>query len=294
MEKIERYKKIFGEDFEYPERKEVWQLRANTIKISSNELEKRLKEKYEKIEKQKFFKDAFLIESEENLGKTLEHILGYFFIQNFSSMIPPLVLEPSYEDKILDLTAAPGAKTTQMAALMENCGLIVANDIEHKRLKALRGNLQRCGVINTVVTKMDGKIFFKTNLTFNKILLDAPCTATGLMSPKVLSMTSEGLIKKLSNIQKQLIQSAARCLKKEGILIYSTCSLEPEENEEVIDFAMKKLDLIPEKIKIKGVNFINGLTGWEGKTFREEVFNAIRIIPDGIFEGFFVCKLRKY
>ena len=289
---INRYKKIFGEDFEISGKKKFWQLRANTIKMNPSDLENRLKGSGN-VEVVKFYQDAFIVETQENLVKSLEHVLGYFFLQNLSSMIPPLVLDAGEDDRVLDMSAAPGAKTTEIAALMGNKGVIVANDVAEDRLKALRGNLQRCGVANSVVTRMDGRDLVKSGVTFSKILLDTPCTGTGSLSPKILKMTSEGSIRKLSNLQKQLLYSAAGCLEKGGILVYSTCSLEPEENEENIDYAVSKLGLVAEKIYLKDLDFIKGLTGWENKNFDDSVSNAIRVLPNGIFEGFFICKLRK-
>ena len=292
MQHLERYKKIFGEDFACPQKKMVWQLRTNEIKITANDLEKRLREKYGKLEK-KDWANAFLVESGENLANSLEHVLGLFFLQNLSSMMPPLVLEPNENDRILDMAASPGAKTTQIATMMENKGVIVANDIGNDRLKALRGNLQRCGVANAIVTETDGR-FFKTDLAFDKILLDVPCTGTGTLSPRILKTTSENTIRKFSNLQKQLLASATRHLKKDGILVYSTCSLEPEENEENVDFAIRKLGLVAEQLKLPELKSRGVIVDWDGKKFDENVSNAARIIPDGIFEGFFVCKLRKY
>jgi NOL1/NOP2/sun family putative RNA methylase len=207
-------------------------------------------------------------------------------------MIPPLVLGVKPNEVILDLCASPGAKTTQLAATMQNRGVIIANDIAHKRLKALRGNLQRCGVLNAVVTRMFGEIFWKTNLEFVKILLDVPCTGTGTLNPRILQQTSESSIRLLSKLQKRLLESAVRCLKEDGILVYSTCSLEPEENEENIDFAVTKLGLATERIE---TNFPckPALSEWDGNKYDDAVANAVRVLPSSKTEGFFICKLRK-
>jgi NOL1/NOP2/sun family putative RNA methylase len=238
-----------------------------------------------------FVKEGFFVSSEKNLSKSIEHSLGYFFLQGASSMIPPLVLEPKPADTILDLCASPGAKTTQIAALMQNQGAVVANDITYKRLKALRGNLQRCGVRNVVVTKMFGENFWKIKERFNKILLDVPCTGTGSTNPRILQQTSEQSIRLLSRLQKKLLESAVQCLEENGTLIYSTCSLEPEENEENIDFAVSQLGLHTERTQLK-LNYMPGLSKWDDKKY-EGTFNAVRIIPTNEMEGFFICKLRK-
>jgi len=290
----ERYKKILKENFEKvfpPKPPSIWNIRVNTLKISVEELKEKLEKKNCEIEEIPWVKEGFWVRNCD-LSKSIEHILGYFFIQNASSMIPPLVLNPEKNDTILDLCAAPGAKTTQMAAMMKNQGLIIANDVHLKRLKALRGNLQRCGVTNTITTLMNGKSFWKTGLKFKKILLDVPCSGSGTLNPRVFKQLSFGALKMLSSIQKKLLISASKCLEKGGTIVYSTCSLEPEENEEVIDFAIKKLGLKTKKIEIEAP-FVHAFSKWEEKEFDDSVTKAIRIIPSEKTEGFFVCKLVK-
>jgi NOL1/NOP2/sun family putative RNA methylase len=291
----ERYKKIFEEDYEkiFQQSEEFfWNIRTNTLKISVEQLEKKFKEKSYQLEKIPWCKEGFWIKAEENLSKTIYHVLGYCFIQNASSMIPPTVLNPTPGEIVLDLCASPGAKTTQLSAAMQNKGLIIANDITYKRLKALRGNLQRCGVLNAVVTKMFGENFWKTNLKFNKILLDTPCTGTGTLNPRIMEQTSLSSIKVLSKLQKRLLVSASKCLEKNGVLIYSTCSLEPEENEENINFAVKELGLTTENIEIN-FPYKPALLEWDGNRYDESVANAVRTVPSNKKEGFFICKLRK-
>jgi len=283
---LERYEKIFGK-MTAPS-KNIWHVRANTIKMPAKDLEKFLSSigTVERMEHE----NGFWVCSEKNLSKTAEHLLGYFFLQNASSMLPPLALNPKAGDMLLDMCASPGAKTTQMAAMMKNEGVIIANDVTHKRLKALRGNLQRCGVSNAIVTKMHGEDFWKGGLKFEKILLDAPCTGTGTMNPRILHQTSENTVKMFSRLQKKLLESAVRCLDVEGTIVYSTCSLEPEENEENVDFAVTQLELTVEKIDFSSSN---ALTEWNRKEFSPQVAKAVRVKPDERHEGFFICKMRK-
>jgi NOL1/NOP2/sun family putative RNA methylase len=232
----------------------------------------------------------------ENLTNTVEYCLGYYYIQEAASMIPPLILDPKSNEIILDACAAPGSKTTQIAELMKNSGVIIANDYNLKRLKALRGNLQKLGVMNCITTYTDVRDFLKTGLKFDKILLDAPCSGSGsiVTSWRIMEEWSIGAIKRMSRYQKILLISVSRCLKENGTLVYSTCSMEPEENEENIDFAVRKLGLKVEKVKVKNLKYRNGLLEWNGKKFDESVANSIRIFPhDNLTEGFFVCRLRK-
>ncbi|MEM7819100.1 MAG: RsmB/NOP family class I SAM-dependent RNA methyltransferase [Candidatus Aenigmatarchaeota archaeon] len=288
----ERYRKIYGEDFFEFLKILPQSIRVNTIKISVKDFKRKVEEKGWKLKGFDWYDEGFYVEANENISKTIEHQIGYFFIQNASSMVPPLVLDPKKDEIILDLCAAPGAKTTQLAQIMENTGVIIANDVKVKRIRALKGNLQRMGVVNTVITIMDGGKFWKTGLKFEKILLDVPCSGSGSLNPRVFQQIGKYTLNYLKKIQKRLLISASKCLKKDGILVYSTCSLEPEENEEIIDFAIKKLGLETEEIKIKGLEYIEGLRSWNGNVFSEGVKRAIRIIPKEK-EGFFICKLRK-
>lgn len=288
----EKIKLIYNESFEkFIVKKSI---RVNTLKITKKELIERLSE-FE-ITQIPWCEEGFFVEN-KNITNTIEYFLGYYYIQDSASMIPPLVLEANENDIVLDMTASPGSKTTQMAAMMSNKGLIVANDISMKRLTALRFNLQKCGVANTIVTNLDGRWLHNMKIKFNKILLDAPCSSSGtcVSNPNVFNSWSQGKVNQLSRLQKQLLESASKCLEDDGIIVYSTCSIDPEENEEVIDFAVKNLDLKVEKIKLKNIKTMNGLTNYGKREYDSSVKNAVRINPlDNMTEGFFICKLRKY
>lgn len=265
--------------------------RVNTLKISVSKFKKTVNWDIEPL---KWYREGFSI-YDKDIGNSIEHKLGYIYIQDASSMIPPLVLSPNENDSVLDLCAAPGSKTTQIACMMNNNGSIIANDKDYKRICALSANLQRCGVMNTATTIMRGEMFWKYGLKFNKILLDAPCSATGaiISNSRILETWSIKLTLSMSRLQKQLITSAKKCLDDNGIIVYSTCSLEPEENEEVIDFAIKNLNLKPVKIKLKNINYREALLSWQGKKYNSKVKYCIRIYPhDNHSEGFFICKLR--
>jgi len=271
-------------------------IRVNTIKISKKELTSRIMDKGWKIKQIPWFENGFFVETEEDKSKTPEYLLGYYYIQESISMLPPVILDAKENERVLDLAASPGSKTTQMAAMMNNKGLIVANDIKMKRLVALRFNLQKYGVINTIVTNMDGRQFQNLNIKFDKVLLDAPCSNSGMFfkNPTLFKYWNQSRINEMSRLQKQLLQSASKCLTDDGIIVYSTCSLEPEENEEVIDYAVNCLNLNVEKVNIKGLKYHKGLKSFEKKEYSSEVKKCLRIMPnDNFTEGFFVCKLKK-
>ena len=308
---IERMKALLGKtDFEnYWENVQTEPLksiRVNTLKISPGDLRKKLEDK-SWIVKQPFknFPEIMIIKSElepGELGRSLEHLLGYYYIQEISSMLPVLSLNPKPNEIILDLCSSPGSKTTQIAAKMNNTGTIIANDFKLGRIKILASNLERCGVMNTIITKSDGaklcKNLKKENFQIDKILVDAPCSGEGTIrtSPRTLKEWNIKRIYSLSRIQKNLLANAIELLENKGEIVYSTCTHAPEENEEVIDFILKKFNNIKiEKIQLpKELKFHKGIKKWQDKEYLEDVKNACRIYPqDNDTEGFFIAKLKK-
>lgn len=267
-------------------------IRVNTLKIGAEELIKRLSSKGFELKKLPFIEEAYEVKYKPfPLGKTLEHTMGYFYIQGAASMIPPTVLKPEEHATVLDMAAAPGGKTILMANLMKNTGIIVANDVELPRVKILQTNIQRCGVRNTIVTRLNGVSFGEKKQKYDYILLDAPCSATGTLrnNPHVADMWSESSAYKLSKLQFKLLEAAYKCLDINGTIVYSTCSLSVEENESVIDRIIKGTELkaVPIKLKAKIRPAII-------KELDESVKNCVRIYPqDNDTEGFFIAKLRR-
>lgn len=317
---VERMKELLGESYE-----KYWKkiqeepsksIRVNTLKISVKELKKRLEEK-SWILKQPFkdYPEIMIVEGKKSasdserkiidlqpgeLGRSLEHMLGYYYIQELASMLPVLVLQPKPNEIILDLCSSPGSKTTQIAAKMQNLGVLIANEVSIKRIKILANNLERCGVSNVIITKKSGEILCeklkKENFAFDKILIDAPCSGEGTIrsTPKTLLMWSINTIKALSKVQKKLLSSAIDILKPSGKIVYSTCTHAPEENEDVLDFILKKFPNVKiEKITLP-VKFNEGVTRWKDKVYLEDVKYSCRIYPHiSDTEGFFIAKLRK-
>ena len=273
---------------EYSLKKRRKSLRVNTLKISVGELKERLSSY--SLEQIKWCKEGFFIKGEA-MGNLLDHSLGYFYIQDAASMIPAQVLEPK-DEVILDMCASPGSKTTQLSMLMENKGMIIANDNKFSRLNSLAINLQRCGCSNTILNLMQGRLF---KGDYDKILLDAPCSGTGIIrkSLETIEMYNPNAVRKCAGIQRQLILTAIDSLKEKGTLVYSTCSLEPEENEEVIDFLIKNRGVKVEKIDID-IKRGKPIEMFEEKIYDKQVRNCLRIWPqDNDTEGFFVAKVSK-
>ncbi|MBI2652030.1 NOL1/NOP2/sun family putative RNA methylase [Candidatus Woesearchaeota archaeon] len=274
-------------------------IRVNTLKISIKELKERL-EKNWTLEQIPWCKEGFWIEhakkERRDIGNLIEHSLGYFYTQEAASMIPPIVLEPKPSEIVLDIAASPGSKTTQIAQYMQNKGILIANDYTYERMKPLSINLQRCGVTNAMITLMEGQWFRKAGIEFDKVLVDAPCSGTGTIrkSLKTIGIWNPDMVRRLSITQKQLIETGFNLLKQDGTLIYSTCSLEPEENEAVVDFLTNKY----ENAKLEEINLklkrSPAILEFEGKRYNEEIKKCLRIWPqDNDTEGFFVTKIRK-
>ncbi len=274
--------------------------RANTIKVSTEEVEKSLSQLGFILEKVRWYPDAFILtnKSIRELTETDLYKNGMLYIQNLSSMIPSIVLDPKPDEKILDIAAAPGSKTTQIAALMKNTGELTANDLSYKRLFKLRENLKQMGVTNAKVLNLPGESFWKQLPEyFDKTLVDVPCSMEGRIKsddPKTYQDWSTKKIKQLSKLQKYLLRSAISATRVGGTIVYSTCTLSPEENEAVIDWAIKKTpeSLTVEKITLSNLPLQKGLTSWKKKQF-ERTTDCARIIPSQVMEGFFIAKIHK-
>jgi len=278
-------------------------IRVNTLKISIEELKKRLEDNW-KLTQVPWCKEGFWIEHKgtgeehrRDIGNLKEHALGYFYTQEAASMIPPIVLAPKENELILDIAAAPGSKTSQIAAFMNNTGILIANDYTTTRMKPLTINLQRCGITNTIITKMMGQWFYKTGIDFDKILVDAPCSGTGTIrkSLKTLRIWNPSMVKRLSGTQRNLLDTAFSRLKKNGTIVYSTCSLEPEENEAVVSFLLDKYENATiEEIELKGLKRSDPILEFDGQKYNENIKRCLRIWPqDNDTEGFFVAKIKK-
>ncbi len=275
-------------------------IRVNTLKTTVKAMTKAL-EKDWMLTPIPWCKEGFWIEhhgigdeKRRDVGNLIEHALGLIYVQEAASMIPPLVLEPQPGEVILDMCAAPGSKTTQIAQYMHNNGVLVANDFTYQRLQALGLNIQRAGIQNVVITEMRGHLF--KGFAFDRVLVDAPCSGTGTIrkSLKTLLLWNRHGIKQLAGQQRQLIETAFNNLKSGGILVYSTCSNEPDENEAVVSFLLEKYpDAICEEIKLP-LKHGHVIMEFEGEQYHSSTKHCLRLWPqDNDTEGFFVAKIRK-
>lgn len=224
---------------------------------------------------------------------------GGVYIQNAASWLPVLALEVSPNETILDVCAAPGGKTSHIAALSANLASITANDNSRPRLAKLRANLNRLGVNNVEYTLIDATQISRKleGRQFDKILLDAPCSGEGMMTldnGKDFDSWSVAHIKRLQQLQKKLIVQAWHLLKPGGTLVYSTCTMAPEENEAVVDYLLRHNDDAQiRQLNVDVSNRVAAVTEWNGRQYDEQLKFAMRLIPSPEIEAFFVCKITK-
>ncbi len=273
-------------------------IRVNPLKADQNKLLNRLKETYSiEAEKVPNIPFAFKINSgKEILGKTVEHIIGEYYIQSLSSMIPPLVLSPQPGEKILDLCAAPGSKTTEIGEMMNNKGILIANEIALDRIKMLIYNIDRMNLVNAGVTHYKGEWLSKIYSNyFDKILVDAPCSGLGIVQKRgeVNNWWSKERAEKLGDVQLRLLIAAIKMCKTDGEIIYSTCTLTPEENEFIINKVLEKYPIEILEINLP-VKCHEGFTSYNGQTLNSSISKAKRILPWEVdSDGFFIVKLKK-
>jgi ribosomal RNA methyltransferase Nop2 len=240
-----------------------------------------------------------IFETQVPLGATPEYLGGQYILQAASSFLPVMALAPQENERVLDMAAAPGGKTTHIAALMRNTGCIFANDANKNRSKGLIGNIHRMGVKNTIVCNYDATEFPKVMGGFDRVLLDAPCSGTGVISkdPSVKTNKTEQDFMKLPHMQKRLllaaIDSVDHASKTGGYIVYSTCSVTVEENEMVVQYALSKRP----NVKLVSTGLVFGTEGFErhlGKVFHHSMKLTRRYYPHAYnVDGFFVAKFKK-
>ncbi|WP_318488997.1 16S rRNA (cytosine(1407)-C(5))-methyltransferase RsmF [Photobacterium leiognathi] len=270
-------------------------IRVNTLKISVEDFLARVANRGWTLTPVPWCDTGFWIEREDedsvSLGNTAEHMAGLFYIQEASSMMPVTALLKDNDalDCVLDMASAPGSKTTQIACAMQNQGALVANELAASRIKVLHSNLQRCGVYNAALTHFDGCVFGTwAPEAFDSILLDAPCSGEGAIRKDDDAMANWSLasIEEIAEVQRNLIVSAFQALKTGGVMVYSTCTLNQSENQEICHFLKEKFG--------DAVQFepLNDLFDGAEKSLTEDGF--LHVYPQ-IFdsEGFFVARIRK-
>jgi 16S rRNA C967 or C1407 C5-methylase (RsmB/RsmF family) len=298
-------------------------LRVNRLRIDPQDFARRMRGWGHALEPVPWFPCAFRASPElMKTRATLEYFLGLYYIQGAPSMIPPLALDPKPGERVLDLCAAPGSKTTQMCEMMGDEGLVVANDIYIDRLKILKGHVERLGITCALLTRKHGDSF-PGGIPFQRVLVDAPCSGEGTMrgpaafgrgrrprrdeeraapadsldgdaeAPPGKEYTEEDL-RRLHALQRALLRRAANLCEPGGTIVYSTCTYSPLENECVVDEVLRaRDDLELEEVPLD-VPAEPGLTEWEGRKFKPAMRKCLRFYPHRLNSwGFFVARMKR-
>jgi len=265
-------------------------IRINNMNTKKTNIVKRLESLGVVLEKIPFLDYGFWVcKSRFSLGATAEYLLGLYSIQEAAAQIPVTLFTELENKAVLDACAAPGGKTVQLADLMQNTGVITALDVKKQRLFALSNQLERCRVKNTVVYLMDARKSSLLGVKFDRILLDVPCSGNYVTDRAWFNRRALKDIERNAEVQRLILAEAVNVAKNNGEIIYSTCSLEPEENELNIDWAIRTLNLEVEEINCYGDK---ALTNVFGRQLDRSIANCRRIWPTQT-QGFFVCKLKK-
>ncbi|NWQ92794.1 NOP2 methyltransferase, partial [Burhinus bistriatus] len=284
-------------------------IRTNTLKTRRRDLAQALINRGVNLDPLgKWSKTGLVIyDSSVPIGATPEYLAGHYMLQGASSLLPVMALAPQENERILDMCCAPGGKTSYIAQLMKNTGMILANDSNAERLRSVVGNLHRLGVTNAVVSNCDGRQFPKVCSCllwsvlggFDRVLLDAPCSGTGVISkdPAVKTNKDEKDILRCAHLQKELILSAIDSVNAAsetgGYIVYCTCSITVEENEWVVDYALKKRNV---RLVATGLDFgKEGFTRFKDRRFHPSLKSTRRFYPHTHnMDGFFIAKFKKF
>jgi tRNA (cytosine40_48-C5)-methyltransferase len=267
-------------------------IRVNTLKTSKADLMRRLQSKGFELKNTVVPEVLAVKKAPLVTGATTEYLLGHYYIQDLSSCMAVDALDITPGQLVLDVAAAPGGKTTFMAQKMNNSGAIIAIEPNSRRARSMSFNLARCGVYNTCILKTDALQVVDFEMKFDRVLLDAPCSCEGVIAKdpsRKISHTPQD-VDYCSRMQQRLIQAAASSVKPDGILVYSTCSFAPEENEMVVDRLLQDFS----NITVEPIEYgSSGLTRFGNLIFDDQLRNARRLYPHlHDTTGFFIARLR--
>jgi NOL1/NOP2/sun family putative RNA methylase len=238
-------------------------------------------------------KNCFEYEAAFSISTTTEHLTGKFYMQGLASQAVTHVLAPKKDWLVIDMAAAPGSKTTHIAQEMHNTGRVLALDKNSERLLALRSNTERLGITNVISVRKDARFAYDLNIVADAVLLDAPCSGNYCSEENWEDKRMLSDVQKNARVQKELVKAAHKLLKPGGVLVYSTCSLEPEENELILQHAID-MGFVVEPTGLPDLGQSPGLTEFDGKELDASIAQAARFWPYKTgTEGFFVAKLRK-
>ena len=284
---LDRYERL---GWKYQEVTLKQAIRINNTNARGKNLIPRLGDLGGRLQKIPFLNSGYwVLDSKVSAGAAAEYLLGLYSIQEAAAQIPVSLFTHLRGKKVLDAAAAPGGKTVHLADLMENTGAIVALDVDKRRLSALGNHLERCHVGNTVAYLLDARQAPTLGIKFDNVLVDAPCSGNFAADRDWFKHRTLKDVEHNAALQREILSKAVECLSEDGELVYSTCSLEPEEDELNRDWALKSLNL---KIVETYCYGEKGLTNIFGKQLDPSIGRCRRLWP-GETQGFFVCKLKK-
>ncbi|MFQ5801599.1 MAG: RsmB/NOP family class I SAM-dependent RNA methyltransferase [Candidatus Methylomirabilales bacterium] len=269
-------------------------LRVNTLRVGREEFRQEMEARGYRLTPVAGIPEAFRWDGAEMPGSTLEYFRGWYQVQGLTSMLPPLILDPQPGERLLDLCAAPGGKATSLAQRTRNRALIVANDVSYHRIGILRSHADRLGVTSIVVTRYRGQSF-PMRILFDRILLDPPCSAEGTYRAGARPPLTENVEVsfRLQRLQRMLLNRALDLLRPGGMLVYSTCTYTPEENEAVLHPVLQagRAELLSIHLPLP---YAPGLEEWNGQRFHPSMKLAARLYPHCVDSwGFFIAHLCK-
>ncbi len=303
MEILERYKSIipdweaFLDAARTPLPTNIW---TNPLRTDACNLRRRLEKHGLRFEPVNWCRGAFRFSTDFDPGKYLEYLAGLYQVQEEVAMLPVSLLDPQPGERVLDLCAAPGNKTAQIAVMMQNRGTVFANEVNGNRIRPLRQAINRLGLTNVISTVSNAATFPRQDFGFDKILVDVQCSCEGTSrkNPEILRRPSDSYSEKISAAQTAILVRALRLCRPGGKIAYATCTYAPEENEAVVDAALQsvlpRIDAKVLPVEVPEFNSEAGLTSWRGRHFRADVANALRVYPhQNDTGGFFVAIIEK-
>ncbi len=276
----------------------VW---AHPHRIERGELRRRLEADGFSCRPVSWHPRALLLDNLDRPGHRFEYLAGLYHVQEEVSLLPPVLLAPEPGERHLDLCAAPGNKTAQLALAMDNRGTVVANDRDINRLRALRRNIDRLGAINVTITSEDAANYPAAAGRFDAVLADVPCSCEGTTrkDPDAVIRDAERDAAGQTGVQTAILTRALRLCRPDGRVVYSTCTFAPEENEGVVETAIQRaaefdVTVTIEPVSLPDFDYDQGLTTWRGREFRPTMRRAIRVWPHcNDTGGFFAVRLRR-
>ena len=268
----------------------VW---VNPLKTNPEAVAKILQSRNLQFEPLKWYENAFRVHHWQKPGSTLAFAVGWYNLQEEIALSAVKTLDPQPGEKVLDLCAAPGGKTVQIATQLQGSGMVIANEMQVSRLSPLRSLLDRMGLSNVIMTNYDGRCIPLKNHSFDRVLVDAPCSGEGTLRKSKINQHNPRYTRQIATTQQQLLHRALQLVKPGGIIVYSTCTFAPEENEAVIDAVLGDRGWL-ESATIPELTAMVGLRHWEGQTFRDDLRHAQRYFPHfNNTGGFFVARIRR-